>query len=184
MKHLEWIKKGERIEKLDPYSKRLVREYDLPDGKHKTAYLSDAGQYVVGLAITTDKQAILVKEFRPGPEKIVIDLPCGTMYDYEDPCEAMARELLEETGHRGKVKLVNIAHTGPYSTQKRFTCLITDCEQVGNQQLDKDEFIEVVKMPLRTFIEKYLFEGLTINSAAAFFALEHLGALEISGGIE
>jgi ADP-ribose pyrophosphatase len=180
MKHLSWQRKSERWEQVDPYFKRLVREYDLPDGKPKTAYLTDPGQFVVGLAITEDyEHTILVKEFRPGPEKIFIDLPCGSMHDNEDPCEAMLREFEEETGYTGKPELVNICHSSPYSTQLRYTCLIKNCvpTEVG-QKLDKDEFIEVVKMPLVEFVNDFLRAGKTINSAAAFFALEKLGVVD------
>jgi ADP-ribose pyrophosphatase len=181
MKHLTWKRKSERWEQTDPYFKRLVREYDLPNGKNKTAYLTDPGQFVVGLAVTKDLQhTILVKEFRPGPEKIIIDLPCGSMYDHEDPCEAMAREFREETGYTGNVELVNICHSSPYSTQRRYTCLIRDCEPYEHgQNLDPDEFIEPVKMSLREFIDDYLVKGNTINSAAAFFALSKLGLLTV-----
>jgi len=180
MKHLIWQRNSEVWEQTDPHYKRITRDYTLPNGKNKKAYLTDPGQYVVGLAVTKDyEEIILVKEFRPGPEMLVTDLPCGAMYDNEDPCEAMLRELEEETGYTGNVELVNVTHSSPYSTQKRYTFIITDCVPTGTgQKLDPDEFIDVVKMPLKEFVRDYLIKGLTINSAAALFAIQKLGVID------
>ena len=180
MKHLTWTRNSETVEQTDPYYKKIIRDYTLPNGKNKKAYMTDPGKFVVGLPVTENyENVILVREFRPGPERLIIDMPCGSMHDNEDPCLAMLRELEEETGYTGTPELVNICHSSPYSTQKRYTCLIKNCVLTGKgQKLDPDEFIDVVVMPLKEFFEDYVLKGLTINSAAAFFAVERLGAID------
>lgn len=178
--HLIWNKQKQYQESVDKYHTKMVKEYILPNGKPKTAFLSGTGEYVVGFAVTPDcLETILVKEYRPGPERLVTDLPCGSLNQGEDPAVGMMRELREETGFSGDIEFINTCHTGPYSTQLRHTFFIKNCVKVGEQKLDLDEFIEVVKMPISLFINELLLSGLTINSAAAFFALEKLGLFNV-----
>lgn len=66
-------------------------------------YVLSYSDWVHIVAITTDDELVLVRQYRHGVGKWVTELP-GGMADPGDPslAEAAARELLEETGYRAK----------------------------------------------------------------------------------
>jgi ADP-ribose pyrophosphatase len=181
-KNIKWEAVGEpRKQSTNPYHSQLEKHYTLPNGKKKVAYTGHHKPFAIGMALTKDMDIILVREYRPGPDKIMIDMPCGSMNEGEDPKAAMLRELEEETGYTGQIELVNETFTGPYSDQKRFTFLIRDCVKVGPQKLDHDEFIEVVTMPLSEFVHDWVLSGETTNAAAVIYCLDYLDMLEYIG---
>lgn len=175
-KHITWTKVQQQIKKTNPYHSQVEKEFILPDGRPKTAYTGHHNPFVIGMGLTPDNQIILVREFRPGPEKIMMDMPTGSIDPGEDPADAMVRELREETGYQGdSAILVNVTHVAPYSNQLRHTFLLRNCIKVGDQELDHDEFIQVVTMPLNVFVMDYVIPGKTTNAAAVMYCLDVLG---------
>lgn len=57
-----------------------------------------APDWVNILAITPEKDVVMVRQFRPGTEEITLELPAGVVDPGESPIDAAKRELLEETG--------------------------------------------------------------------------------------
>ncbi len=104
------IKKWKPLERKKIFEKygRGVEKviFKMPDGSQADFYISKEEKPVCVLALTRDKKVILAKQFRPGPNKILMELPGGDMEKGEIPEKAMARELLEETGYRGKLKFI------------------------------------------------------------------------------
>lgn len=180
--HITWRKSKEDITvDYNAWNRQIVKEYNLPNGRPKKAFINKSNDYVVGMVLTPeDNNIILCREYRPGPEKIMLDMPTGAINKDEDPFEAMRRELLEETGYVGDIELVNITAVGPYSIQRRHTFLVRNSRKVSKQLLDHDEFIEVVEMPLAKFLNHYVLPGYTTNSTATFFCLDYLGLMKIS----
>ena len=55
-------------------------------------------EWVCAIALTPQREIVLIEEYRHGIERPSFELPCGTPDDEsEDVLEAMQRELLEET---------------------------------------------------------------------------------------
>ena len=52
------------------------------------------------LPITTDDEAVLVRQYRHGTQRITLEMPGGMIDPGEDPATAALRECLEETGYR------------------------------------------------------------------------------------
>ncbi len=130
----------------------LVRTFRLPDGSVQEYDVVQNSPYVVVAAFTKDGDAILIRQFRPGPERILSSFCEGYVDKGETPEAAAARELLEETGYRaGNVRLLRTLQTA-YSTEERICLLATDCVYERPPQGDADEFIEVFTMPMDTFI--------------------------------
>lgn len=71
------------------------------------------------------------------------------MEDGEDPQDAAARELLEETGYKGQI--VKIGEASPNPALHPFMChmfLAQDVEQIAGQNLDPNELIDIQLIPL------------------------------------
>lgn len=77
-----------------------TRTYRMPDGSVSDWDIHTTPFITVGvLALTDDGDAVLTRQFRPGPGEIVLDLPGGIVDPGEELLAAAARELREETGY-------------------------------------------------------------------------------------
>ncbi len=166
-----------REEAFSKYGKKIEKvDFKLPDGEASDFYIKKEGPAVGILALTKDQQVILVKQFRPGPKEILDELPGGYVDENETPKEATERELLEETGYKGKPEFVTIAYDCAYSTMNRHCVVVKDCEKVAEQKLDKTEFAEVVLMSLEEFRE-LLKSGKNTDVEVGYIGLDYLGLL-------
>ncbi|WP_456324390.1 NUDIX hydrolase [Desulfonauticus submarinus] len=174
------IKQWEEIsreEAFSKYGKKIEKvDFKLTNGEVSDFYIKKEGPAVGILALTKDQQAILVKQFRPGPKKILDELPGGYVDKDETPEQAAKRELLEETGYKGKAKFITTAYDCAYSTMSRHCVVITDCEKVAEQNLDKTEFVEVVLMSLSEFRE-LLRSGKNTDIEVGYIGLDYLNLL-------
>jgi len=145
-------------------SKDLVT---LPGGKQQVydTILHPGGAAI--LPVDAEGNVYLVKQFRPAANQMVLEIPAGRIEPGEDPREGVIRELREETGFCAKTvgKLMSV-----YST-------IGLCEEVlhlyyaegltpGEQDLDEDEYIDVVKIPL-TELTAMVLRGEIIDAKTA-----------------
>ena len=72
---------------------------ELPDGRIIAPfYIRRDPDFAVVVAVTKDKRLVLVRQYRLGAEKVLLELPAGCIEKGEDPKVAAGRELLEETG--------------------------------------------------------------------------------------
>jgi ADP-ribose pyrophosphatase len=131
--------------------------YRLPNGEvHGLYRVLDYPDWVNAVALTRDGWAVLVRQFRPGPKKITLELPGGTVEPGEQSLEAaMWRELEEETGYGGG-ELSYLGSQSPNSatnTNRVHSFLITGVERIGDLRPDDTEFLEVVLMPLPELID-------------------------------
>jgi len=161
---------------LDNFYKVARKRYKLPDGKEKDFYIALQSKTVIILPITQDNQVILVRQYRPGPDQIITELPAGRIEEGEEVLEAANRELIEETGYSGEAKWVAESPVSPYSTKWRNTIVITNCQQVTKQKTDDSEFIEVEIMPLNKF-RVYIKSGKLTHTESAYLGLDYLGLL-------
>jgi ADP-ribose pyrophosphatase len=72
-----------------------------PDAPADTYYAIEQPDYVAAVAVTPEGRLLLVRQYRPAIERFSLELPAGMIEENEDdPANAMARELLEETGYK------------------------------------------------------------------------------------
>jgi ADP-ribose pyrophosphatase len=168
--------------KREPGQKLYGRSVDkvwfrLPDGKETDFALFSGGKSVACLALTKNNEVILARQFRPGPKEILTELPGGGLKEGENPEEAMARELLEETGYQGKVKLVTTLFHDAYSPRIKYALVATECEKIAEPKLeDNGESVEVVLMSLEDF-RKHLRTGQLTDIEIGYLGLDYLGLL-------
>ncbi len=167
LKEKEWGSKYRRL---------LTRTFRLQGGKIDDYDVHIAHGTICVVPLTSDNKVILAKQFRPGPEKVLLELPGGGLEAGEEPIEGIERELLEETGYKGNIKLVGTCLEDGYSTMIRYVFVAIDCKKVQEQELDENEFIEVVEMPLEDFRE-HLRSGELSDVDVGYLGLDYLGLL-------
>jgi ADP-ribose pyrophosphatase len=169
----EWTELSREIV-FQKYGKKVEKViFKLPNGQEFDYYIKKEGPAVCGLAITEDKQIILARQYRPGPKKIVYELPGGYASADSPPEESMLKELSEETGYEGKVQLITSCLDDAYSTMERYCFVITDCKKVSEPKWDEDEFIDIELVDIEEF-KKILRSGQMTDVEVGYLALDYL----------
>jgi ADP-ribose pyrophosphatase len=119
-------------------------------GEGRWYYVIDAPDWINVIPITDEGEVLMVRQFRFGVAQSTLEIPGGMCDGDEDPAEAAARELLEETGYRaGTVEEIGWVHPNPPIQNNRcYTYLARDLEFDGSADPDPDEQFELVKVPL------------------------------------
>lgn len=95
-----------------------MRSYQLPNGKIVNDFsVTTIGDVAMVVAITKDKKVILVNQFKPGVDDIMLEFPAGRLEPHHKSLLELAqKELEEETGV--KVELSQLHH---FATLAGFT---------------------------------------------------------------
>ncbi len=131
------------------------------------------------LPLDSDGCVTMVSQYRYAHSKVLLEIPAGKLDEGEDFLEAAKRELKEETGlTAGKYTFLGEIYTTPaFVDEVIYMYLATDLEESGEQQLDRDEFLNVEKIPLDTLVDMTL-EG-KIRDAKTQAAVLKVHALKI-----
>ena len=160
------------------YSQLSVRQavYRLPDMEDKARFvLIDSADWVLILPITREKELILIRQFRPGVESTVLEIPGGIIESNESIKRAAARELEEETGYQAeRYQHISTMLPNPaLNTARMHVVLATGCRLTGQSLNDPFERIEVVKTPLSSIGE--LIENGSLQHALCIASLAVAG---------
>lgn len=121
----------------------------LEDGGESQRECVDHPGGVSVAALTPQDEILLVRQFRYPYREVVVEAPAGKLEPGEDPLEACKRELREETGCTAQTYLsLGLLYPSPGYTNEKlhlYACRVT---AQGAQQLDEDEFLEVLRLPL------------------------------------
>jgi 8-oxo-dGTP pyrophosphatase MutT (NUDIX family) len=120
-------------------------------------HLADA---VNVIALTSEGQMVLVRQFRAGSGRDSLETPGGLVDPGEDPLNAGARELREETGYAGDPpELVGTVWSNPSIMTSRTTIIvIRNARQVAETKLDHGEEVTVELVPVES-ISRLIKEG-------------------------
>ena len=159
-----------------------IDKCELPGGQVIDGFVLEFGDWVNVIALTHQQDVVLVRQYRHGAQKVLLELPGGVM-DPEDesPLHAARRELLEETGYTSDtfIQIGCLSPNPANHTNLIYSFLATDASLVGSQSLDDTEDIEVLLKPLDEVIAMAKNGELlqTMQVSAVFFALAHLGRI-------
>lgn len=155
-------------------------ECELPDKRVMPKYyVMDFPDWVNVIAVTPDKQMILVEQYRHAAGEVFVELPGGsTDSRSEDPKSAGLRELLEETGFKGTEVIDCGAHfpNPALMSNRMHTFLVLGCEKVAEPDLDPFEDLQVRMMSVTDAYKKWENGEFTHSIIAASFgrAVRHL----------
>ncbi len=160
----------------DGYRTVLGRRYVLPSGIEREIEIKVEGPTAVVLALTPEEDVLLVREFRPGVEEVLRELPGGLIDEDEEPLEAARRELLEETGYAGELEYAGGIVDCAYSTRIRHTFVARGCVRIQEPTPEEGESPELEIVSLAEF-RKHLRSGRLTDVGPGYLALDHLGLL-------
>jgi 8-oxo-dGTP pyrophosphatase MutT (NUDIX family) len=155
----------------------------LPGGERiANYYVRESRGFAVIFALTPDERVVLVKQYKHGIGRAVVELPAGAIDPGETPFDCARRELAEETGYAGSLRLEHVATyvTDPTNSDARFHLFFAaGARLAGPQRLEITENIEVSLVPLdelRALIRQGKIE-VSSHVAAIYVMLDRLGRL-------
>jgi ADP-ribose pyrophosphatase len=103
--------------------------------------------------IKEDGTVILIRQFRHAAGGYIYEIPAGKLHAREDPKVCAERELQEEIGYKvACLELLASILTTPGFTDEVIHIYKGTGLSKGTQNLDHDEVIEIIELPLATAI--------------------------------
>jgi len=121
-----------------------------------TFYVLDIPTWVNVIALTPEREVVLVEQYRFGIAGPSLEIPGGVCDEGESPLETAKRELREETGFRSDrwSSLGKVSANPAIQNNYNYCFLAEDCVREGGQQnLDRHERILVHILPYEEFLE-------------------------------
>ncbi len=165
---------------------RLLNDYQIftlhadryrlePEGRTREFYKLDPPDWINVIALTDDRQVVLVRQFRHGVREVTLEIPGGMLDPGETIAEAALRELEEETGFAGpQAREIGCVWPNPAIQSNRcYTFLVEGAQRVTEPRPDPYERIEVLTRPLADMPR--LMRSGEIRHALVIVAFAHFG---------
>lgn len=131
-----------KIIKLD------VDTVTLPDGNEATRELVRHPGGVGIVALDSDDNIYLVRQYRRPYDEILLEIPAGKLDVGENPDCAATRELSEETGFNcGNLKFIGSFYPSVGFLDENLRMYLATELTKGKMHTDDDEFLNLEKMP-------------------------------------
>ncbi len=141
----------------------------------------DTVDWVNVVALTADDEVVMIEQYRHGLGEVTLEIPGGMLDPGEDPAQAGARELEEETGFRGDA-ITSLGFVSPnpaIQNNRCHTILVSPVAATGRVALDESEEIAVRLVPLAA-VDDLIRRGV-IHHAMVVAAFHHLAIHRRSG---
>lgn len=182
MSHLKWKLLSSTYLFKNNWATLREDTCQMPSGKIiKPYYVLEYPDWVNAVAITSEHEAILIRQYRHAAGEVVLEIPGGCIDKNETPEEAVRRELLEETGYSfNEITYLISLYANPATGNNKTHCfLATGGRKVQEQNLDGAEEIEVETVSLEKLKELVLSNkiGQALHTSGIFYALARMGLL-------
>lgn len=143
------------------YSGRIIDVHNdrvtLVDGDeaYREVVEHPGGVAIVGL--TDDNEILLVRQFRYPYKETIYEIPAGKLEKGEDIKEAGIREFSEECGASAEIfEPLGEVYPSPGYCGEIIRLFYAKNLSFGEQHLDDDEFLDVIKMPIKEVVSKIM----------------------------
>jgi ADP-ribose pyrophosphatase len=126
-----------------------------------------------------DGTVVLIRQYRHAVGGFIYEIPAGKLNPGEDPLACAARELEEEVGYRGgRFDLLTSILTAPGFADEVIHIYEASDLTPGRQQLDHDEVLEVLELPLEKAVamiaDGLIRDGKTIVGLQSVYLRRHI----------
>ena len=130
---------------------------ELPDGSRGYREVVDHQGGVCVLALDDENRVLVVSQYRYPYEKVLREIPAGKLEYGEDPAQAAIRELKEETGAvAGDFRPLGELYPSPGYCGEVIRMYLARELTFGETHLDKDEFLNLERVPFDRRVEEIL----------------------------
>lgn len=169
-----------------PYPNKFVirKMYRFADGGMREFFFwgKEGGGPVIIFPVTEDGNVLITRQWRPGSDEFVYELPGGHPKKHQRVRDAVAAELREETGYEaGSIVPLAAFWLDPpaFNNTVIRPFLALGCRKVAEPELDADELMTHVAMPIGKWFELALARGRrntkdSKSLSATFLALPEL----------
>ncbi len=167
---------------VTPFLRLRSDTIELPDGTViEQYYVRETRGFTIIFALTTDARVVLVRQYKHGAGRTLLELPAGSIDEGETASTCAERELAEETGYVGdEPELIGTYQADPTNSNGAFHLfLVRNAEQRVAQAFDPTEDITVEYVPLAGIREVVRSGRITTGShvASVYAALDYLQLL-------
>jgi 8-oxo-dGTP pyrophosphatase MutT (NUDIX family) len=151
--HLIWKEENRRIVYTCPVFSVGERSCRSPEDELKTFTVLDTLDWAIVVPVLeTEKgrEFVMVRQWRHGARDLSLEFPGGVFEKGENEFQAAARELREETAYIPE-KITKLGEFNPnpaIMSNKVHFFLAEALKNSGSQDLDDDEYVETVIIPL------------------------------------
>lgn len=151
-----WRTVGEEYLFSSPWCAFRVDDVELPDGARIGYGVLESDGFAAAVALTDEGRVVLVRQWRQPVGGFTLELPGGGVEAGENPCEAVRRELREETGYEARDLVHALTlHTSPGRSTEVCHLYLCRAEKLpSGPEPEPTEFVSVVELPLREAREK------------------------------
>jgi ADP-ribose pyrophosphatase len=170
-----WKKTGSRpAGKFRIFNVRADRKISPRTRREHEFFIIECIDWVNVIALTPEREIVLVRQFRHGSETIELEVPGGVMERSDrSPLKTGRRELREETGYAGgRARIIGRVYPNPAIMNNLcYTVLIENCRQVHPVKFDQMEDLVTTRLSFSKL--KQLVSKGTIRHSLVTTALYH-----------
>ncbi len=176
-----WRLINQRTLVQDPWLTVYENDYELPDGSRLGGFHAlEERDGVMIMALTEGREVLLVRQYRPGVDGFVYELPAGFLEAGEtDILERAKTELREETGYVTDTwRSIGTIHDAPSRMKKTSHCFLAlNARKATEQDDDPTEFVSYESIPLTT-VQRMITDGKITSAVTIATVFKGIFALE------